>query len=64
MRIGLLITSGTFEHPCIKNDNNECSLACSNYCTPSGYTAREASILGIRGKLRCAVLKGVSNGSK
>lgn len=56
MKVGLLITNGTLEHPCIKENNDKCSLACPNYCLPNGYTAKEASILGIQSKkFECAV---------
>lgn len=58
MKFGLIIKHGSFEHPCTKEDDGRCSLACPNYCTPDGYPARDASILGLSlEKLSCAVLE-------
>jgi len=61
MQIGLLIVNGTFEHPCIRKDSGECATCCPNYCTPDGYTYREAVILGIpRDNCSCAIPSGLA----
>jgi hypothetical protein len=64
MIIGVLITNGNNEHPCIKEDDGSCALCCPNFCNKDGFNFHEASVLHLhpdKSDFKCAVTTGIKS---
>jgi hypothetical protein len=62
MNFGTIVKNGA-EYPCVKDDNNICSLACPNLITTEGFLIKEAIKLSRPTEDRvCAIKENYNNG--